>query len=666
MPEEIPVVLKARTFRYERSTHTLYASGDIVVTYRDVTISADRLRVNLLTNVVHAEGHVTIEVGGRRIRAAILEYDLSSRRGRIEQAAADYTGPLVRGTVRIRAAILEGILGGPGVGQDAFCTTCEGPEPVAYLTARELRLYPNDKIVGRSVSVWIGGQRVLTWPYFVIFLRERRASRLLPVLGYSETEGTFLKTFYSYALNSDHYGYLRLDLMERLGIGYGVEHRYRLATGDGTAFLYRLHNRQTGATDLRVTLDHRQRVGDVAAQLFVDHTRLSWPQFASSQVFASLDAHARSAVSTTSVYQAYSSQDFADFGFQTYNARLIHSQQITPTLWIEAAGDFSRVAGFLGTDDELWPRLTLRYRGVGYSIALLAEGRVDVDGDRFSGDLRFFTERLPELTLDMDPQLVPGTRLLYQVQGSVGRFRETQFIGSLEAFRMDVSLTLNGPLIESQRGHLQVYGQMRGSSYSTGDARALAAGRMEYTRYLGDYWIAQVGVTYQDQVGQTPFSFDSSFGRLVQADATMSYRQPNLLASASAFFDAVTSRWAPLEARWLYAPRPEWLVASALSYDPTTGSFVRAELSLDIKLTPRWHVVYYGFYDGLAGRIFHDRLTITRVWQDCFATAVTYRGISNELWFEAWLTALPWARGRVGVGSQGNLLFEQPWFSSRP
>ena len=28
---------------------------------------------------------------------------------------------------------------------------------------------------------------------------------------------------------------------------------------------------------------------------------------------------------------------------------------------------------------------------------------------------------------------------------------------------------------------------------------------------------------------------------------------------------------------------------------------------------------------------------------------------------ETWLTALPWARGQIGIGSQGNLLFNQPF-----
>ncbi|MGQ0548476.1 MAG: hypothetical protein ACT4PY_02255, partial [Armatimonadota bacterium] len=247
--EEIPVVLRARTFQYDRVRRIMTASGDVVVIYQDVTIRSDTFEARLETNDVHAEGNVLIEVNRQQVRGATLDYNLVSRQGRITQAAAQYTGPQVLGTVSIRAQVVEGTLGGVTTARESFCTTCEGPNPVAYLTAREFVIYPNDKIVGRSVSVWIGGRRIFTWPYFVIFIREQRASQLLPVIGYSETEGFFIKTAYSYALGENHYGYLRLDLMEKLGTGYGVEHAYRLRAGEGVAFFYRLENKLLGGQD---------------------------------------------------------------------------------------------------------------------------------------------------------------------------------------------------------------------------------------------------------------------------------------------------------------------------------------------------------------------------------------------------------------------------------
>ncbi len=207
---------------------------------------------------------------------------------------------------------------------------------------------------------------------------------------------------------------------------------------------------------------------------------------------------------------------------------------------------------------------------------------------------------------------------------------------------------------------------MRGSYYTTGDARGFLTGRLDYTRSLSEAWQGQIGVSYQDQVGQTPFVFDSTVGRLARTDATLTYRRPHLTATFSTSFDMAAGQLEPVVARAQYFPRPGWTAAAAVSYDPTLGALSRAELSFDIKLSPLWQVAYYGYYDGFSGRLFHDRLTITRTWDECLAAAVTYRGITQEIWLEAWLTALPWARGRAGIGSQGQLLFEQPWLGARP
>lgn len=659
--DEIPVTLRAKTFQYNRTTKILTASGDVVVTYQDVAIRADRLRADLSTNEVHAEGNVVIEVGGRKVRGAAVDYNLTSRRGRISQAAADYTGPMVLGAVHLRAEVVEGVLGGTTRARMASCTTCESPSPVAYLIAREFTVYPNDKIVGRQVSVWIGGRRILTWPYFVIFIREPRASRLLPVVGYSQYEGYYVKTFYSYSINENHYGYLRLDLMEKLGTGIGVEHTYRLQGGNGNLFLYRLDNRQIGGVDSRIVLNHQQQLGDVSAHLYTDFLSRTSPLAPSTDWYTAMDLYYRGPVSSTTLYQTYARSDFFGFSSTSYSNRVIHTQQLTPALSAEVVADFSRVSGALGTNDELFPRLTLYYRGAGYTASLVAEGRIDPDGDAFLGDVVFTTERLPELTVALDPRLVPGTRLFYQLQASLGRYREMQFTGTVDAIRSDVSATISGPLLLSDRGYLALRAQVRGSYYSTGDARAFLSSRVDYTRTFSDDWQAQVGVTYQDQAGRTPFTFDQTFGRVATSDVTLTYRRPNLLATLQGGYDGVAGRPIPVVARAQFSPRQGWSIATALSYDPALGGLSRAEIAFDIQLSPLWQVVYYGFYDGTTGHAYTDRLTITRTWQDCLATALTYRGFTQEVWLEAWLTALPWARGRVGIGPQGTVLVDQPW-----
>lgn len=664
--DEIPVTLRARFIRYNRAANTMEASGDVVVIHADVTIRADRLRANLESGEVRAEGNASIEMAGQRMRGASLDYSLTARRGRVTEAAADYTGPMVLGTVFLRAGVVEGVLDTFATAREASCTTCEGPRPVAYLTASELTLFPNDKIVGRRVSLWIGGRRIVTWPHFIIFIRERRASRLLPVVGYSDYEGFFLKTFYSYAINEDHYGYLRLDLMEKLGIGYGVEHTYRVPEGSGTLFLYRLENKQIGGPESRIVATHQQRLGDIYGRLYLDNIWREVPGARSVDSFASLDTYYHRPGLSATLYQSYGRYTFEDVTTSTYLGRVILSGQVNPTLAAEVVADLSRTSSFLGVDDELLPRITIRHRGRGYFATLVAEARIDLDRDLFQGDLRYMTERLPELSIAWDPRLLGGTRLVYQAQAGVGRFRETRFGGETDAVRTDGAATISGPLATSDRGYLSLRAMARGSYYSTGDARGFLSGYLGYSHTFSTTWQGQLSYTYQDQVGQSPFDFDRTLGRISLAQGSLTYRRPDLAVTVTSAFDAVSGQAAPVEARVQYVPRPQWALAAAVAYDPSARYLSRAELSFDIMLNPRWHIGYYGYYDGFSGGVVHDRLALTRIWDDCLAASITYRGSSGEVWLETWLTALPWARGRIGVGSTGTLLFEQPWLPSPP
>src|SRR5207249_4857500 len=88
------------------------------------------------------------------------------------------------GAVAQEAEELQGDLARFVTIRKGFTTTCEEPEPVAYATADELQVYPNDKIVGLHVSLWVAGHRLFTVPYFIISLRERRGGNFSPVIGY--------------------------------------------------------------------------------------------------------------------------------------------------------------------------------------------------------------------------------------------------------------------------------------------------------------------------------------------------------------------------------------------------------------------------------------------------------------------------------------------------
>jgi len=660
-PEPLPVQIRADTLRYDRRTRVLTATGNVVLTYREVTIRADALVANLDSGDVTAEGHVLLEVAGQSVAAELLSYNLTTRFGTLSTARTTYTGPFVLGPVRLRAQRLEGVPDQRVTIRGGVLTTCDEEDPVVHLTADEITVYLGDRIVGRRVSVWVGGRRLFTLPSFIIFLRERRDTRLVPIVGYSEAEGVFVKTTYSYVVNQYHYGFFYGDWMERLGIGTGLEHLYQIGGARGSGLIYRLENRQTGGVDLRAVLNHAQQVTpEFRAQVYADYSQRSFPAGAPALAFfGALDLNYATPRSAT--YLFATSSTFTPGPASLLFGRLAHTQALAQGLILDAFLDFSRFSGASGTDDEATPRLALSYFGGRFSTTLVAETRWDLDGDRDPFDARYTLERLPEATFSLAPLPIGGA-LTFQVDGGLARFRETTVgVGArtLDAARADATITLAGP-VPLGGGTFGVRSFLRGSWYSTGAARLFYGGRLEYTRPFGSGLIARLGYTGQAVAGSSPFVFDQITTPFSVADATLVYQTPSLLAQASAYYDVQLRQWGRAVAQAVLLPRPGWVVGLAASHNLALGQLERVELALDLRLSDEWHLSYVGAYDGATARVVQDRIALTRIFCDCLAVSVSYLGARSEFWLEAWLTAIPWGRGRLGIGQRGNLLFDLP------
>jgi len=113
-------------------------------------------------------------------------------------------------------------------------------------------------------------------------------------------------------------------------------------------------------------------------------------------------------------------------------------------------------------------------------------------------------------------------------------------------------------------------------------------------------------------------------------------------------------------ARMIYAPRAGWTIGAATIIDLARRDLDRLEATIDLQIGEGWRFQYIGSYDGFTRRVVHDRASITRIFCDCLGVSLTHLGARGETWLEFWLTAVPWGRGRIGLGGRGNLLFDQP------
>lgn len=658
--EELPATLKADSYKFDRQARILMAQGNVVFSIRDVTIRADVLVADLQMGLVTAEGNVRLEVAGQSVVAEMLTYDLSTRTGTLFNARTEYRSPWVLGAVKLKAEALKGDLLRFVTIRNGYTTTCDEPNPVISATAEELSIFLNDKIVGRNVSLWLAGHRVFTLPFFIIFLRERRDTPIAPVLGYSDTTGWSIATRFGYFLNESNYGFVHADWFERLGVGTGIEHLYRVRDGEGSALLYRLANRQTVGEDLLAVISHVQQMGAVKVRLFADYRSLSAFAAPSTLVtFGSADISTQTAQSSTYLFSTLSQSSAGPTSVST--SRLAHVQTFDPRLLAEFLLDYNQTTSTAGIGEGMIPRLTVRYFGESLTGTLVAEAPVITST---ATPTVASLSRLPELTLALSPFRVGETPLFGQFSLGLARFRETTVgIGgrTLDAGRADAQMIFSGgqPFADGAVG-MRVFA--RESWYATGDGRLFYGGRLEYARPIMVGVEARVGYTGQMAIGASPFLFDQIASTLSVADAQLTYHSENLLLEATGFYDFQSRVFGDAVGQAIYLPRPGWTVGVAVSYNVNVGQLDRAEAALDLRLSSDWRFEYTGAWDAVTQSVTNTRVSLTRTFCECLAMSLTYLAGRNEIWLEAWLTAIPWGRGKIGVGSQGTLLFEQPWW----
>ncbi|RTI26655.1 DUF192 domain-containing protein [Thermus scotoductus] len=166
---------------------------------------------------------------GRLVEAEELQIDLSDEsfdalEVRIEAKDLLLTGPLCQ---RVAGAILL------ENGYATPCASCGQEVPDYAFRAREIVLYPGDRVVARGVVVLVQEKPVLELPVLLLFLSERR-----PRFEVGQDEGGFyLKAALPYVADFG-LGFTLLSYYQGRGYGFGFDH---YGTGEAKERYFFLH-----------------------------------------------------------------------------------------------------------------------------------------------------------------------------------------------------------------------------------------------------------------------------------------------------------------------------------------------------------------------------------------------------------------------------------------
>src|SRR5512147_990336 len=192
--KKIPISVTADKLDYDRVTDVYTAVGHVRIEQEGVKLEADKVVFHSKTGEVEAEGKVYLQDQGNVVRADRLKINLNTREGVM------YKGDLFmqKDNYHLRGDGIERRSETVYHVENGMFTTCDESE--WYIKADEMNIDMDRYATGKSVSLKLAGVPMLYTPYLLVPVR-RQSGFLLPVLGYSSSEGLFADNAFFWAMS---------------------------------------------------------------------------------------------------------------------------------------------------------------------------------------------------------------------------------------------------------------------------------------------------------------------------------------------------------------------------------------------------------------------------------------------------------------------------------
>lgn len=690
---------------------------NVVLKLGEYVLTGDRLEGDFDSELVFT-GTPTLTYRSQTLRGDAIRFSPSRRTYRVENLHTGLTPEFMRNRLTsplyLAGESVAGHTGDPIVTEDADATTCDKEHPDYLLRAREIEVDPGKRVVLRRATLYMWGHRLLTFPAIVVPL-DRRPSSLrtshLPAVGHSQEEGWFAKSAFSYEVGRRSPGTIRLDMMEKKGIGLGVEQEWADRRLAGAVALYAI---PTGGSQKNLSgkLSNRLSLGaGQAVTLNGDLQQSSYLSLPGTQTANLRAGYERTdTLSSTAVNIARLSTNSGGYRTRNYTAGLSQTFRLSQSFGLSFGADYSRNGTLSPTSSgDIYQRteqLTLRAQATqhtpDYALEVVANRNVPI-GERTATSYFSGVEKLPEVSLTSLRfrhgflSQIPATFLI-----SAGKYAEGTNSGQTST-RVISERLVAGAEVSAQHialspsTDLNMSGSFQQFLYTEGAAQYVVRDKASLTQRWGANSGLNLDYTYQRPEGGTPFRFDQpgQYHTLTADLGMLNDRRLQLtLRTGYDFtqtgFGGYNQPWQTLSANLLYRPASWARLQHLLSFDPNNGhvqsvvSDIRlrgaSDLAIDlvskydpqrhrvgqlngylnVPIDKRFRVVTLFQYNGYLDRFESRNLQL--VWDlHCLEASLTYTenpyGFRNDrqLMFQLRIKAIPVSQ-RFGVGQFGQAL----------
>jgi hypothetical protein len=658
--EELDISLVADYITYERvdGEDLIIAKDGVHLKYQDIEIKADYLKINLSTNLLSASGKVYFLQNETETNCEEISYNWKTKKIIILQLKGELTGEGIKGKVYYQGEKMENFPETTEISGGSF-TTCELEEPHYHIVAKKMIIYPKDKIIAHNISWYEGKIKIITLPYFLIFLDRKTQQPILPKIGQNSKNGWFIKTNFNYYADEKSYGTLYIDWLEKKGVGTGIAYNLKIGDennpGDASIYLYQIKDKNTDRFTLTGNIRYKQSFeNNIKTQVTLSYSGSKSP---GEELFSnslksqfSLDKQGEKYNLKISGKYNFSGKEIEDLSIDG-NVTIKHNYTFSDklnsalTLVYTDKNPASQEAANL----ELKPKWQLKYKGEGYTLNLTTEKRFDLDGDNYTGEnVSKIIDRLPEFSFKKNPAVIGDTKITYNIDASIGHFYEAAT--EEDNWRGEYILNFKRPISLSKNLTLTPSGIFRQDVYLSGEARYLVGGKLNL-KASSDNKVISTNLTYSynKSEGPTPFNFDyiSPLTNTVSGKLTLKPSQKFRL-DLSTNYNLITESFGNLVAKIEYKPKDDWKMNFSSSYNLNSKKWTkRVNSQLDLQVTDDWRIKYKGVVDLDDFKLTNSVVGITRDLH-CREFTINYKQATKSIWVEFYIKAFPTEKITLG------------------
>ncbi|MGC8971103.1 MAG: hypothetical protein ACP5K2_02725 [bacterium] len=590
------------------SQELVVATGNIIAEYKDISLKANYLEIDPKTWILVAKGNVSIIQEKNTLNGERLTLFLREDKYRLDNVKGEITDRSIKGFIYIKGDSLEKTSDSSIKGKEISFTTCDLETPHYHIKARELVIYPQERLYATDVSFYIGNTRIFSLPYYNLLFDYPDRQPVIPEIGNSTDKGYYVKTFYSHYQSRELYGYATLELAEKTGIGLGLTEFYNIKNvGPGSANIYVLPTLEKIRADIGLTQE--ATMGDVKlsgaiTKESVFYDRLGYRISASSKGYS---FHHQGLENRTNNVNSYNTNISASEKIGDINALLSLSSRYYESLGIPTeANDYRITATTKIGDVSTSLSLRDRYYKKADIPAKIGEYRItantkvqdiNVKGEIFTisypdttslsqfGYTRVLT-KLPELSLSSRILTDPNVNITGEL--NIGNYIELPT--NIQGFAIKGNIQTTPKVIRLLDGDLDSSIRINGSYYPPESYVAGLGINAKWTKDIVQNLRLTLTYEYNEGWGNSLFNILSDLPSLPSNSISGSLvsKGDNYSITLSGRYDILNSTFAPIVINSSWQGGQENKISLNLSINPYYLGDITAVSTISWRIDPKW------------------------------------------------------------------------------